>query len=362
MIRFAEMLAQGLRKHGFEVDIISPKPFVLTKKFGGGLAKWLAYVDKWILFPFVLRRAVRGAQRNLGDKVFYHICDHSNSPYLPHLPADRVAITCHDVLAIRGAFGYPDSYCPASRTGIILQRWILKNLHCAKKIACVSQLTLKQLCETADEKNPPPGWTVIPNALNADFKKLDAVTAQGILDQAGIKISRPFLLHVGSNLPRKNRAMLLKMVAQSNPPWSGQICFAGETADAALHAEARDLEISDRIYSVEKPSHEMLCALYSLAHALVFPSLSEGFGWPVIEAQACGTPVIASDFEPLPEVSGGAAIHADPRNVSAFAAALKSLENVSVRESLITPGQKNAERFHLATMIDQYLSLHGIRA
>ena len=364
MIRFANLLANGLQARGFSAEIITPNPIVLGKNSnpGGSPAKWLGYVDKWILFPFTLRRIAKKMQREFGDQVFFHVCDHSNAPYLAHLPADRTVITCHDVLAIRGALGFPDSYCPASRAGVLLQKWILKNLRRAKKIACVSKLTLRQLIETAGEKNPPPGWTVVPNALNADFKKIEAENAVKILEQTGIKIPKPFLLHVGSNLPRKNRRMLLQMVAQSNPSWPGHICFAGEPADDALFAEARELKVFERVHSVAKPNHEMLCALYSLAHAFVFPSLSEGFGWPLIEAQACGTPVIASNFEPLPEVSGGTALHADPHDAKSFAGALQSLEDASVRNSLIERGEKNSAHFSAATMIDQYLSLHGIRA
>jgi glycosyltransferase involved in cell wall biosynthesis len=111
---------------------------------------------------------------------------------------------------------------------------------------------------------------------------------------------------------------------------------------------------------VPKPDHETLCALYSLAHAFVFPSLSEGFGWPLIEAQACGVPVIASNIEPLPEVSGGAALHVSPQDAPAFAAALQSLADSAVRNSLVERGLQNAVRYDLATMIDGYLALHQL--
>ena len=327
---------------------------------GKGLGKWLAYVDKWILFPFALRRLVQEKQREFGGNVHYHVCDHSNAPYLAHLPENRSAITCHDVLAIRGALGYPDSYCAASRTGVVLQRWILKHLSRARRIACVSGLTLRQLCEVAGQKIHPPGWPVLHNAFNAEFEKIETAEAMRILEGQGIAIPRPFLLHVGSNLPRKNRRMLLQMITQAGRSWPGHLCFAGEAGDAQLVAEAQKLGIQARIHSVAKPDHQTLCALYSLAHAFVFPSLSEGFGWPLIEAQACGVPVIASDLEPLPEVSGGAALHANPHDAAAFASALQSLEDATVRNSLVERGFQNARRFDLATMIDGYLALHEL--
>jgi len=362
MIRFANILAQGLKARGLTAEIVVPQPVLIKKNSspGKGLGKWLAYVDKWILFPFTLRRIVQEAERKHGKTVRFHVCDHSNAPYLAKLPAERSAITCHDVLAIRGALGYPDSYCAASRAGVILQKWILKHLRQARHIACVSRLTLRHLHEITGEVNSKPGWTVIHNAFNAEFKPIERNEAARILERQGISIPQPFLLHVGSNLPRKNRRMLLHMITQNGQAWPGHVCFAGESADAELLAEAQKLGIQSRVHSVAKPDHETLCALYSLAQAFVFPSLSEGFGWPVIEAQACGAPVIASNLDPLPEVSGGAALHENPHDAAAFASALKSLNDTPTRSSLVEQGFQNAKHFDLATMIDAYLALHEL--
>jgi glycosyltransferase involved in cell wall biosynthesis len=362
MIRFADLLANGLKNRGLTVELLTPQPILVGKNAhpGKGILKWLAYVDKWILFPFTLRRVVRKRQQEFGNNIHYHICDHSNAPYLAYLPKNRAGITCHDVLAIRGALGYPETYCAASRTGVILQRWILKHLRNAQRIACVSHLTLRHLFEIAGENIPKPGWRVVHNSLNAEFKKIETSEAIQILERQNIFLPRPFLLHVGSDLPRKNRRMLLQMIKQENQPWPGHLCFAGEPVDPSLSEEARTLGILDRVHSAPKPDHKTLCALYSLAHAFVFPSFSEGFGWPLIEAQACGTPVIASHLEPLPEVSGGAALHADPHDAKSFASALLKLNDAAVRESLVEQGLANAARFGLAPMIDKYLALHNL--
>ena len=362
MLRFANLLAGGFRERGMTVEVIAPQPMLVAKnsKPGRGAAKWLAYVDKWVLFPITLRRVIRQRQQELGDGIHYHICDHSNAPYTAHLPKDRTAVTCHDVLAIRGALGYPDAYCAASRTGIILQRWILKHLGNAKRIACVSRLTLSHLCELTGNNQPQPGWKVVHNAFNAEFRKIEKAEAVENLEKKGIHIPQPFLLHVGSNLPRKNRKLLLQMSQTGSQFWPGQICFAGEPMDQTLDEEARALGILDRTVSVAKPDHETLCALYSLAHAFVFPSFSEGFGWPLIEAQACGLPVIASNLEPLPEVSGGAALHADPRDVQSFTKALHSLDDPALKQSLIERGLNNSARFCVMPMVEKYVELHGL--
>jgi len=360
MIRFADLLARGLRSRNYSVEIVQPRPFFRhAAQRRNSLAKWLAYVDKWILFPRRLRRIVRERQYRFGHDLRFHICDHSNAPYLEHLPADRTAITCHDVLAIRGALGFADSHCPASRTGVYLQRWILKHLSDAPRVACVSQLTMRHLCETTGITKPRPGWRVLHNAVNAPFRKIETDDAIRILKQQRIRLPQPFLFHVGSSLPRKNRRMLLQMVSQHRP-WPGHICFAGEAAETALIKEAETLGLSHRVHSVAKPSHLTLCALYSLAHAFVFPSYSEGFGWPIIEAQACGAPVIASDLEPLSEVSGGAALHCDVKDPKAFARALETLEDAEARAALIVDGLRNADRFDIDSMADGYLALHGL--
>jgi glycosyltransferase involved in cell wall biosynthesis len=364
MLRFTELLAGGLRSRGLIVEILAPQPILIKRSVNPGksIKKWLGYVDKWILFPFKLRSVVRKRQIKFGDNIHYHICDHSNAPYLAHLPKNRTGITCHDVLAISGAMGNTTAYCRASRSGVVLQRWILKHLHSAKRIACDTHKTLKQLCEVTREIAPKIGWVMVPVAFNAEFARIETTEATQILERQGYHIPTPFLLHVGSNIPRKNRRMLLQMINKKNTSWLGHICFAGSPADASLLKEAQELGISDRIYSVPKPDHKTLCALYSLAHTFIFPSFSEGFGWPLIEAQACGTPVIASSLEPMPEVGGDAALYANPHDANSFVVALLELNDVNKKSALIKKGLENIKRFNTESMIDKYLSLHEINA
>lgn len=362
MERFAQLLANGFREAGVDIEIWRPTVFLAAwaKSTTSGLAKWAGYVDKWILFPLVLRwRQLRNSPG--GSPIRYHICDHSNAPYLAHLPDDQTAITCHDVLAIRGALGYADAYCPASGFGKVLQKWILHHLSKASQIACVSQLSLDQLRElTANQPAPRKDWRVIHNGFNGRFTPLDPLDAEPLLNQAGLSQRVPFILHIGSGLPRKNRKMLLDMVQAMGQQWNGQICFAGQPANEELMTYARSIGLHERIISVAKPNHETLLALYTACEAFVFPSFSEGFGWPVIEAQACGAPVIASNVPPMPEVSGGAALHADPTKPHEFSAAFLSLHDESTRAEIIQNGFKNCTRFNPARMIDAYLGIHGL--
>jgi glycosyltransferase involved in cell wall biosynthesis len=359
---FAGMLADGFKKAGHTCEIWTPPVLfgAKAKSTNAGLGKWLAYVDKWLLFPLVLKmRLLKSKYRN-GD-VRFHICDHSNAPYLPHLPKNRTAITCHDVLAIRGAMGFADAYCESSSAGKILQKWILKNLSGAKLIACVSELTLNQL-QALSQNSKPYGkkWVVIHNAFNGLFFPVKPNVAIPKITAAGFPGNRSYLLHVGSALPRKNRKLLIDMMFKLGERWDGIICYAGMPADKELTAYAKSLQLEERIFSIKRPDHETLLALYSTCDAFVFPSYSEGFGWPVIEAQACKAPVIASNIEPLPEVSGGAALHADPNDPEAFANAFLLLKQPAFKENLLQKGLLNSKRFDPDSIIRSYLELHGV--
>lgn len=363
MERFAQMLSDGYRNAGVQTMIWRPIVFFGTFfKTTSGLGKWIGYFDKWILFPIILSWRLQKKKFN-NPSVRFIVCDHSNAPYLRLLPKERAAITCHDALAIRGAFGYADAYCPASPAGVILQKWILHRLQEAGTIIATTQLTIDHLTELSagkgiDKKN----CHIIPLAFNADFKRIERVEKDRLLATVGLNPNSSFLLHVGSALPRKNRKLLIDMVAALGERWDGKICFAGEALEEELLNYAKSIGVGGRVFSIVKPNHEMLLALYNGCEAFVFPSFSEGFGWPVIEAQACGAPVIASNFAPMPEVSGGAGLFADPYSPQDFAEAFLTLKrDVALREDLIQRGIKNIARFHIDKIMRAYLELQGVK-
>jgi glycosyltransferase involved in cell wall biosynthesis len=126
-----------------------------------------------------------------------------------------------------------------------------------------------------------------------------------------------------------------------------------------LHSLGRELGVSDRIVSIVNPESELLEALYSEAMALVYPSRFEGFGWPIIEAQACGCPVICSNREPLPEVAGDAAIVHDISDEAAFAADVLRLLDPSERDQWSKKSVQNAARYRAEEMISRYIALYN---
>ena len=358
---FASMLQKGFTDAGIESETWLPTIFFgrLANNANRGIGKWLGYVDKWILFPVILKGRLLKKKYKSAD-VNFHICDHSNAPYLAYLPKTKSAITCHDVLAIRGALGFEDAHCEASRFGLILQKWILKNLIRADKLATVSALTYQQLAALNNGSvNNSRNWQVIHNAFNQDFQPVTKPVYETLMLAMGFIKGQSFLLHLGSSLERKNRKLLVNMLIKLGSNWNGIVCFAGDPIDADLKMYINKLGLQNRVKSIVKPAHQNLLALYSSCEVFIFPSFSEGFGWPIIEAQACGAPVIASNVEPMPEVSGGAALHESPADAAAFARAFLTLQNNTLRETLIAKGFENIKRFSVSIMTDAYISLHS---
>lgn len=356
MIRFAQLLNTGFCNAGIKSEIWSPKTLVGANmsSTNSGFGKWLGYLDKYIIFPIILKRRIR--KENLNNAfVRFHICDHSNALYLKYLPAKRTSITCHDVIAIRGGLGFDDSFVTVSFMGKLLQKWILYWLKKANSIAFVSQNTFNQFIDLLTDKVIHENWKVIHNSFNNDFKRIDIQEAKVICNRVGINVATPFLLHVGSGLARKNRLLLLDMVNLLKSKRTINICFAGDSIDKDLLLKSKELGLVNQVVSVVKPDHETLVALYNCCDAFIFPSLSEGFGWPLIEAQACGAPVIASNYAPMPEVSGGAAMHYDPKKPEDFAQGFEALQNEDFRNILVKKGLENSVRFESKNMIRAYL-------
>lgn len=359
MWRYSLALQNNLRKNGVQVEMIYPQLFFAptNKVTTEGFLKWLGYIDKYFVFPFVLRRKVMREFKKRQD-VFFHICDHSNSIYLEILPKKNSGITCHDVLAIQGALGFKEACCPATRTGRLLQTWILKNLKKSKILTTVSQYTMDQLSQLCGiEKGSRPNWKVIHNSFNSHFWPMDEKERRNLLNTIGFP-EKPFILHVGSGLPRKNRNLLLRMVNILGGKWNGNICFAGDPLDNTLLKSVEDLDLQQRVISVARPDHQTLVALYSSCAAFIFPSFSEGFGWPLIEAQACGAPVLASSISSLREVGGETVVYADPHKPEEFAESFLNLFQNTGKDKLTALGFENCKRFESQKLTREFIGLY----
>jgi glycosyltransferase involved in cell wall biosynthesis len=350
MQRFASLMARGLTRAGHEVQSVRP-PACLgqLRPSAHGFGKWLGYVDKFGVFPPLLRSALKSA-----DVV--HICDHSNSFYTRYLRSVPHIVTCHDLLAIRSALGD----IPQKKTGWTgrrLQRMIVKGLTRAQHIVCVSEATRTDLLRVIDI--PDSRVSRIYNSLNYPYSRMEEDKAERRIRQLGVDPSQPFFLHVGGNQWYKNRLGVLRIfsvLAKRMAGRSPRFVMVGKPWTAEMRRFVLEHGMADSTLELIGLPEEDLRALYSTAAMMIFPSLQEGFGWPIIEAQACGCPVATSNRSPMNEIGGDAAIYIDPEiPESAAAAVLGALENsAGIRESSLA----NAARFQVPPMIDSYLSLY----
>jgi glycosyltransferase involved in cell wall biosynthesis len=346
MLRYTGLLLRGMQESGQDVEEISPRVHLRAAGVGGA-RKWLGYVDKYLLNLPHIRSA--GTHADL-----VHICDHSNSVYIPRNARVPHVVTCHDLIAVRGALGeIADS--AAAATGKLLQAAILRGLRRADAIACVSEATRQDLQRLAPDFAGE--MVVIPNALNYDFRVLGDAGKWPL--PAGLKAGA-YLLMVGSAHRRKNRETALATMAQVATQWAGNLVIAGEPLSSEQWRLAAEAGVADRIVEIVKPSDATLLTLYNGALALLFPSRFEGFGWPLIEAQACGCPVICSDRPPMPEVTAGEALYCDADSPAAFAQAIVALaRDPSLRARLVAGGIRNARRHTPAAMVEGFRSLYA---
>lgn len=351
MQRFSNLLESGLQRLGHEVRIARPSPVLVRSalKTLPGAIKWLGYIDKFVLFPPVLKSAA-----DWSDIV--HICDHSNSLYVRSLQKHPHLVTCHDMLAVRGAMGElpGNSQRPSGR---LLQHLIVNGLTRAQHIACVSRATRGDLLRVSGV--PKNRTSLISNGPNYPFSRMAEAEAAERIENLNLPSGRPFLLHVGGNQWYKNRIGLLRIFArvrQFAPALDLNLITVGKPWTAGMRQFAVENNLLASVTELVSVSEEDLRALYSEAKLMLFPSLHEGFGWPIIEAQACGCPVITSNRPPMTEIGGDSAVYIDPENIeSAARTVVAGLQRLaSMRET----GLRNAARFSASAMLESYLSLY----
>ncbi len=178
---------------------------------------------------------------------------------------------------------------------------------------------------------------------------------------------RPTILYLGTIEPRKNIPLLIRafnLLKSSARFRDWQLAIAGRLGwlyDEVLRLAEASPHKEDIVFRGAVPSAERV-DLYNSARMFVFPSFFEGFGFPPIEAQACGCPVIAANRTSLPEVLGESALYVDPWKVADLAEKMTQLaENSVLRDSLVSRGLLNAERFRWQKSAESTLELFNAR-
>jgi glycosyltransferase involved in cell wall biosynthesis len=359
MERYAAMLAGHLPAHGFKITLLIPR--VIAGRLAGGsaaLAKFLGHVDKLVFFPLHLRRFLaRAAQDQPVDIV--HICDNCNAAYAPAVrrygrPTVSV-VTCHDFFALNGTLGLQPGVRPRL-TGRLRQRHVLRGLRQADHLLCVSSETRENLLRLPGGAQAQV--TTIPNGLAETFAAPPAGEAGRILGALHPALGarpRGYVFHVGNNHWYKNRDFILEayFAFSRRLPDPPMLVFAGKKLDRTLAAKVAGGPANGCVLDLGRVDDAQLAALYANAGCLFFPSLAEGFGWPILEAVACRCPVITSARAPMAELAGEAAILIDPTDIDRAAAALTRLFQLppAERDRLVEAGLGQAAAHSTDTMI-----------
>jgi glycosyltransferase involved in cell wall biosynthesis len=321
----AESLAARLASnHGAEltVELLRPRmrrrlTRVSQKLSTGALNNVDRVLNRFIDYPMYLRRRA-------GDFDLFHIVDHSYAHLVNFLPTERTVVTCHDLETFSCLFEPKRS--PRSVMFRAMTRRILDGFRRAAMISCVSAATRDAL--TRFKVVEANRTTVIPNGVSGEFSpavdELADAEAERILGP--MRRGAAEIIHVGASVPRKRIDILLRVFAGIRQRWPmARLIRVGGDLTPDHQTLAAELSIKAAIIIVPRVARSMLAAIYRRATLLMLTSDAEGFGLPIIEAMASGTPVLATDLPAAREVGGAAAEYAPAGHVSGWISAAESL-------------------------------------
>ncbi len=269
---------------------------------------------------------------------------HSPAYIAPVKSPCPVVITAHDITYLL----YPSHFAAWWRH--YMKSVFPVTIRSAAGIICGSEHSKRDLLTTY--KLPPSKVHVVPYGVDQQKFYSGACLDGAWATQTGIRDG--YVLHVGGFVERKNIPTLLKAVARlrDQGKWQNrQLVLAGAESPGMMgsdkiHQTIANLELASIVVLPGRVPDEHLPGLYSQAALVVMPSLYEGFGFPVLEAMAAGTPVVASNTSSLPEVAGNAAILISPTDIDAWAAAIgQVLTNPTLTAELRTKGLEQARQF-----------------
>jgi glycosyltransferase involved in cell wall biosynthesis len=211
---------------------------------------------------------------------------------------------------------------------------------------------------------PDEKITVIHNGVSPEFHSIPdfahTIGAQTLRSELKISPETRIILYVGSDHPRKNVITAVRAFAKAQKTVAKPLIFLKvgvpglPAGREALLAEIERLNIRDSVRFLESVTIERLNELYNLASAFIYPSRYEGFGLPVLEAMAAGTPVVTTNTTALPEIAGSAAVMHDPDDVDAFADSLtRILTEDTLAATLKQLGLARAREFSWETAAEK---------
>ncbi|SHH03810.1 glycosyltransferase family 4 protein [Flavobacterium defluvii] len=313
MPRYANMLLNGMKERGHEVVVWTPKARFYKIPSIPSFKKWLGYIDQYFVFPLEVKLKLRNSSK---DTLFV-FADQALGPWVPLVKNRKHVVHCHDFLALKSALGMvPEN--PASFTGKLYQSYIQRGFSSGKNFISISKKTRHDLHKL--HLGEIANSAVCYNGLSRPFFSLPRQSSRDLLEtKLNIFLSQGYIMHIGGNQYYKNRQGVLEIYETWRSVYNTKIplILIGEKPTEELNLLYKKSPYKEDIHFVTNLSDEHVNNAYSGAICLLFPSLDEGFGWPIIEAMASGCPVITTNKAPMNEVGGMAAFYIDKKPTNA---------------------------------------------
>ena len=321
----------------FQLDDQFKDNFIFLKDHGRGFR----ILSEQLTYPSIIRREKPDLYHGL----------HYSFPFIHECP---VVTTVHDMTY----FIYPEKHLWLKKYYFkFFIRYACRN---SDRILAVSHSTKKDLLKYV--KCDPDLISVTPLGVDHEFKP---VVDQSILEGVKQKYNLPeqFILFVGLIEPRKNVGLLIEAFAKviQNLNIKSHLVIAGRWGweSKSILELVKQLNFEEKVHFPGYIEQDDLPALYSLAELFVYPSLYEGFGLPVLEAMACGTPVITTNTSSMPEFVGDSGVLVQPGNLDALVLAMQDLlGNPDLRNALKIKSIEQASMFSWAKTAESTINAY----
>lgn len=354
---YSTSIIDGLLNRGHNVKVWKPKAIFYNIPLPNSKKKWLGYIDQFIIFPILVKIRLISIPKNtlfvFGDKPLgvwsYLVKKRTTVMHVMDFIAERQARNDTDIGLL----------------GRLYQKYIFNGYQKINNFISISKKTEQDLLTF--KKNKPKNSKVIYCGFNQKFEaeKHHIVRAE-LKKKFKVPVSNGYIFHIGNNNFYKNRkgVLILYLSWRSKTTNEIPLILAGPPPNKELIEIREQSNYKNEIYFIIKPSNFDVVKLYQGATLLLFPSLEEGFGWPIAEAMACGCRVITTKEAPMTEVGGVAAKYIDLMpsdeieikewlNLSSLIIENTVTMNSTDRDEMIKKGFENICRFNTEYMIDQ---------
>ncbi|MBD2501918.1 glycosyltransferase family 4 protein [Anabaena azotica FACHB-119] len=337
---YADNLVAGLKavRPDWNIIEVAPQPWNSKDKL------WMSGIGLRKYYECFWRHPHAVSQQNAD---IFHVIDQSDAhiAYWLHRVGKPVVVTCHDLVH----FVYPDTLRGQSRfpaLSMATWRYSVQGMTKANHVIAVSSHTAHDVAQMLNIS--PKKITVAPNGVEPIYRVLPQEKVKLLRQQYQASAATICLLNVGGTIPRKNILTVLKVLERLRTEGLS-VCLwkTGGQFTSEHKAFIHQHQLEPHIIHFGNPDKETLVGLYNAADILLAPSLYEGFGLTIVEAMACGTPVITANVSSLPEVCNGAAILVNPMDVEAMVESIHRIkQNPDYRQLLIKKGLLRAKFFN----------------